>query len=98
LVEEMRGSPDLAAHHEDFLNRVRSGEPAQANADIAEGHLSAALAHLGNIGCFLGRSIRFDPAAETFPSDSEAATLVSRAYREGHWAAPADSLARSGSR
>jgi predicted dehydrogenase len=98
LVEEMRGSPDLAAHHEDFLNRVRSGEPARANADIAEGHLSAALAHLGNIGCFLGRSLRFDPAAETFPSDSEAATLVSRAYREGHWAAPADSLARSASR
>ena len=86
LKEEMKGSADTAAHERNFLDCIRSGQrPA---ADIETGHLSAALAHLGNIAVRTGRMLRFDPAAEKISGDDEAAALVRRSYREGHWAVP----------
>ena len=82
----MSGSPDTAGHERNFLECIRSNKrPA---ADIEEGHFSAALAHLGNIAVRTGRMLRFDPAAETITNDPEAAALVRRTYREGHWAVP----------
>jgi hypothetical protein len=46
------------------------------------------LVHLGNIACRLGRTLRFDTAAERIVGDDEANRLLSRAYRDGHWAVP----------
>jgi len=44
LIERVdAGSPDLAAHHENFLACIASGAPP--NADIEIGHLSASLGH-----------------------------------------------------
>jgi predicted dehydrogenase len=80
------GRPDLPAHHQNFLDCVRGG--GRPNADIEEGHLSAALAHLGNIACRVNRVLRFDPAAEQILGDDEANALVRRKYRDGHWAVP----------
>jgi predicted dehydrogenase len=80
------GKPDLAAHHQNFLDCVRAGR--RPNADVEEGHLSAALAHLGNIACRVGRVLRFDPQAEQVVGDAEANRLVRRTYRDGHWAVP----------
>jgi predicted dehydrogenase len=86
LKEEMKGSVDTAAHERNFLDCIRNGQrPA---ADIEVGHLSTALAHLGNIAVRTGRMLRFDPAAEKITGDEEAGKLVRRAYREGHWAVP----------
>ena len=87
LVEEMSGEVDLAAHHQNFLDCIASG--ARPNADIEVGHLSASLAHLGNIACRVGRQLEFDPANETVLGDDAAAALVHRTYRPGHWAVPA---------
>jgi hypothetical protein len=84
--EKGSGSPDLPAHHQDFLDCVRSG--SRPHADVEEGHLSAVLVHLGNIACRVGRTLNVDPAGETIAGDDEANKLVRRAYREGHWAVP----------
>ena len=38
LIEEMSGAPDLAAHHQNFLDCIRTGE--KPHADIEINHLS----------------------------------------------------------
>jgi len=53
LREQMSGSPDLRAHHDDFFRCIREG--STPNADIEIGHLSSSLCHLGNIATRVGR-------------------------------------------
>ena len=83
--EQMKGGIDNTAHHRDFLECIRSG--GRPRADVEIGHLSAAVAHLGNIATRLGRTLRFDPTREQFVEDAEANGLVGRTYRE-HWGKP----------
>lgn len=84
--ESVEGRLEGKPHHRNFLACIRSGE--RPNADIEIGHLSAALAHLGNIATRVGRALRFDPASEAIEGDPEAAAMVRRTYRPGHWAVP----------
>lgn len=86
-VAERSGPADLAAHHQNFLDSIRETSKAP-NADVIAGHRSATLVHLANIGARTGRALNFDPQTETIIGDKEAATLVARRYRDGHWAAP----------
>lgn len=44
-------------HFSNFLKAVRSGKKEDLNADILEGHLSAALCHTGNISYRLGQEM-----------------------------------------
>lgn len=92
LVDEETGSVDLIAHHDDFLDCVRTaiagGDVRRPHADIEEGHRSAALVHLGNIACRLARTLHVDAAAERIVGDDEAQALLTRGYRAGHWAVP----------
>jgi predicted dehydrogenase len=74
-----------SAHVADFMNSIRNQR--RPNADIEIGHLTASLAHLGNLATLLGRSLQFDPVTEQIVGDPEANELVSRTYRE-HWAVP----------
>lgn len=86
LIEEKTwGGPDLAAHHRNFLDGIRSG--AKLNADIRINHFSTSLSHLGNIATRVSRTLEFDPASERIVGDGEADTLLKRAYRE-HWSTP----------
>ncbi len=86
LIEEMSGSVNLAAHHQNFLECIRTGK--RPNADIEINHLSTSLCHLGNIACRVQRTLKFDPEQEKFLDDAEADALLRRQYREGHWAVP----------
>lgn len=87
LIDEVKGgSPDLVAHHRNFIECVREGK--QPQADIEVHFPSTALCHLGNIATRVGRVIRFDPQREQIVDDSEANKLVRREYREDHWARP----------
>ncbi|MSR32024.1 MAG: Gfo/Idh/MocA family oxidoreductase [Gemmataceae bacterium] len=87
LIEEMKGKFDLPAHQQNFLDCVRSGNVP--NAEIAEGHLSAALAHLGNTACLIGQGFDFSPEQEKVTNLVQADVRVKRQYREGgHWAVP----------
>jgi predicted dehydrogenase len=86
LIEEVNGGPpDLAAHHNNFLDMLESG--GRPNADIEINHLSTALCHLGNISTRVGRILNVDPAAETIAEDPAASALLGRDYRD-HWATP----------
>jgi len=73
-------------NHRDFLDAIRSGKPAHADAE--NGHLSAALAHFANIGTRVGVTLRFDPAKEHFFDNEQVNKLVRRPYREGRLAIP----------
>ena len=86
LIEESTGGgPDLAAHHQNFLECIRTG--ARPNADIEINHLSTALCHLGNIATRTGRVINFDPTQEQITGDPEGTRLLTREYRD-HWSRP----------
>ncbi len=49
--------------------------------DVAIGHRSATVCHLGNIAIRTGRKITWDPASEQIVGDDEAAAMLSRPYR-----------------
>jgi hypothetical protein len=67
-------------HKENFIHCIRTRE--RPNADIEEGHRSAALVHLGNIATRLDdRKLHFDAATESFPGDEQANRLLKRQNR-----------------
>jgi len=69
-----------ANHHQNFLDCVKSRKLPICDAEI--GHRSATVCHLGNIAVRLGRKIEWDPVAEQFTADDEAAKMLSRPYRK----------------
>lgn len=86
IEPKLKGDPPKpSAHHVDFLDAIRTGR--KPNADIATGHLSAALCHLGNLSTRIGRTLEFDPASEHIRNDDEADALLGRTYRD-HWSVP----------
>ena len=85
LREQMSGTPELRAHHDDFVRCSR--EVGTPNADIEIGHLSSSLCHLGNIATRIGRVLEFDPKHEQIVGDGEANAMLSREYRK-HWGRP----------
>lgn len=87
LIAERQGGTDLPAHHQNFFDCIRGGQ-TQLAADAVAGHLAATLVHLANISARVGRVLEFDPEAEAIVGDPEAAPMVRRSYREGHWAVP----------
>ena len=85
-LEKMRGSVDLNAHHQNFINAVLNGEKPNAPASI--GHISAALCHVTNVSSRLRRTIEIDPKTEQVTNSPEANAMMKRKYRDGHWAVP----------
>ena len=66
-----------------FVTFIGSLHPEEdLDNDILEGHLSAAIGHLGVISCRMGRPLTFDSAKEKFVNDKEADQLLTRKYRE----------------
>jgi predicted dehydrogenase len=79
---QVEGNPMMDLDHvQNWTNAIRSRKPAELYAEIAEGHLSASLAHLANIAYTTGRTLQFDPQTERFAHDDEANALLTRAYR-----------------
>jgi predicted dehydrogenase len=77
-LEEKGGELDRT-HIANFLACVKSR--ARPNADVEEGHLSAAMCHLGNIATRLGRTLHWDPDKEICVGDADANRLLSKRYR-----------------
>ncbi|MBN2450270.1 MAG: Gfo/Idh/MocA family oxidoreductase, partial [Lentisphaeria bacterium] len=67
-------------HHANWIECIRSRGRTSTGAEI--GHRAASLGHLAHIAFKLGRSLRWDPDAETFADDPEANRLRMRAMRE----------------
>ena len=83
---EVMPKMDMTSNFLTWVKAIRGQTGLTADAETA--HLSTSLCHLANIGVRVGRSIRFDPAAERIPGDDEADALLARTYRKGHWAIP----------
>jgi len=54
-----------------FISCVRSRKWEDLNADILQGHLSAALCHLGNISYRLGKEVPFNAKTKAFGDDKD---------------------------
>ncbi|MHC4403978.1 MAG: Gfo/Idh/MocA family protein [Planctomycetota bacterium] len=82
------GTPDVKpslmddGHVENWVAALRSQNPKDLTADVAEGHLSSSLCYLGNIACETERTLKFDPDSERFIDDDRANRLLTRDYRE----------------
>jgi predicted dehydrogenase len=66
---------------ENLIDCVRSRKREELDNDILEGHMSAALGHLGVISYRTGRKLTFDSQTEKFINDPEADKLLTRKYR-----------------
>jgi predicted dehydrogenase len=80
------GAEQHTAHIRHFIDCVKSRQ--RPIADIEDGHLTAAMCHLGNIATRLGRSLRWNAEKEEFTGDAEANQWLARPYR-APWQLPA---------
>ena len=74
------------AHIQNFLDCVRSRERPVADVEI--GYRSITACHAGVIAYRLGRKVKWDAKAQTFPGDTEAQAMMTKKYRSP-WALPA---------
>jgi predicted dehydrogenase len=82
--EKREKGPSGKAGGDQFKNwfdAIRARDMTLQHGPVESGHLSSALAHLGNISYRLGRQLDFDPVAERFNSDEDANFMLSREYR-----------------
>ncbi len=82
-LEKGPGGKGGGDHYGNFVKAALANDSSQLNAPILDGHLSAALCHLGNISYRVGRSLQIDPATETILNDEAASALLTRPYRPG---------------
>jgi predicted dehydrogenase len=80
-LEKGPGGSGGGNHFANFVKAVKARDHKILNADIEEGHYSSAYCHLGNIAYRLGRKLHINPSTESFLNDSEADTMLTRAYR-----------------
>jgi predicted dehydrogenase len=71
--------PVSTEHFDNWLECVKSR--VRPICDVAIGHRSATVCHLGNIAVRTGRTIRWDPVAQEVVGNPEANRLLSRPYR-----------------
>jgi len=65
-------------HFGNFIAAVRSRKTTDLNAEILEGHYSAALCHLANISYRLGESVPFNPKTKAFGDNKDAYETLGR--------------------
>jgi predicted dehydrogenase len=65
-------------HFGNFIAAVRSRKVTDLNADILEGHHSAALCHLANVSYRLGQEVPFSKPTKAFGDDKEAYETLAR--------------------
>ena len=84
LIEEQESSRRGDTEHMDnFLAAIRNDKPMTLNTEIAEGHKSTLLCHLGNISQRVGRTLDCDSANGHIQNDDEAMSLWQRDYAPG---------------
>jgi predicted dehydrogenase len=79
------GTPSVGdiEHIVNLLDAIRNDKPLSLNAEIAEGHKSTLLCHLGNIAQRTGRTLRTDPQNGHILDDAEAMKFWRREYEKG---------------
>jgi len=69
-LEDADGSVFPGGTFGNFINCVRSRKREELNADVLEGHYSAALCHLANVSYRLGEEVPFDAKRKSFGDDT----------------------------
>ncbi len=90
IIQQPIGEKDVrlvesSNHHANWLECIRSRQ--RPICDVAIGHRSATVCHLGNIAMRTGRKIQWDPVKEQIVGDAEIARWVHRPYR-APWVLP----------
>lgn len=86
LIESVIGPDEIHLassdnHYRNFIDAVKTrDEPIEP---VEVGHSTANICHLGNIAMRLNRKVQWDPATEQVIDDPEAASMLSRRYRDG---------------
>jgi predicted dehydrogenase len=75
-VETKRGPG--RGHFGNFIAAVRSRKAGDLNADILQGHYSAALCHMANISYRLGTEVPFRQSTKAFGDDKEVQETLTR--------------------
>ena len=78
---DKKASPNVA-HVADFLGCVKTRKTPCA--DVAIGHRSATVCHLGNLAARAGRPLKWNPVSERFVGDAEADQWLMKEYRKGY--------------
>ena len=79
---ERAGKLDAIINHMgNFFDCLESRRPPIS--DVESQHRSVSTCHLGNIAMRVGRPLRWDPEAQSFPGDDQANRLLARAQRSG---------------
>jgi predicted dehydrogenase len=78
-VPKIINSQANSKHVDNFLDCVKSRK--KPVADVAIGHSSATVCHLGNIAIRSGKKITWDPKTETIVGDPEGAKWLTKEYR-----------------
>ncbi len=76
--KEMKVYEEGGDHFENFIRAVRSRKPADLHADIAEGHISAALVHTANISYSLGQTLSPEGILDSIEGNSDLAESLGR--------------------
>ncbi|MBX3399151.1 MAG: Gfo/Idh/MocA family oxidoreductase [Gemmataceae bacterium] len=76
-VKEFKGGGDQS-HFDNFLKAARANDYKLLNCDVEEGHLSAALCHLGNISYRLGTACTMDQPTDAFTGCKDAVAALER--------------------
>ena len=79
-------------HYENFIDAVRSRNPADLNGPVETAHYSSALAHIANIAFRRGVFLDFDPHYERFVDDYEANWMIERSGRGEFQVPPPDQV------
>ncbi len=88
---------DGGSHTRNFIDAVKEGRREALNAEIAEGHVSTALCHLGNISWRLGEErtlAKDDPFGDCAPGNEAFRRM--RDHLRGHGLDPARTPLRAG--
>jgi predicted dehydrogenase len=80
-------STDATPHIRNFLECVKSRQRPNSDLDTV-GHPASFLCHAGNIAWRVGRTLRIEPATETFVDDDEANALRTRPIYREPWKLP----------
>jgi len=83
ILSQETGKNPNKLHLQNFIDSVRNRNLPQSN--IEQGHLTAALAHMGNIACRVGNmQLLFDAESETFENNDIANEMLETKYRDGY--------------
>lgn len=75
---DLKRGPGGRDHFGNFIAAVRSRKVEDLNADILEGHYSAALCHLANMSLRLGEQVPFNPRTKALGDNKDAYDALSR--------------------